>query len=227
MLRALTLAWVDLSRPGVFRVVLTGIVLTLVLLAALQTGVFWAIRWFFPQALSLPILGQVAFGNFLSWGSLILLPVMAIFLMPPVAAAFSGLFSERVAEVVEQAHYPDHIGQELDFWDGLLEAFAVMLGILLITVVVLALTPFLGPIAPALFFGANGWLLGREFFQMAALRHLAPPQATALRQRHQFQITALGVMIAVLLVVPVLNILVPVLAAASFTHLYHLIRTSR
>lgn len=224
MLRALTLAWADLARPGILRVVLAGIALSLLLLVLLQAGVFWAIRWFLPQALSLPYLGQVAFGNYLSWGSLLLLPLMAIFLMAPVAAAFSGLFAERVSEVVEQAHYPDHPGQPLDFWDGLLESFAVMLGVLLITLAVLVLTPFLGPLAPVLFFGANGWLLGREFFQMVALRHLDSEQAKMLRQHHSFQVTALGVMVAVLLTIPVINILVPVLAAAGFTHLYHLNR---
>ena len=90
----------------------------------------------------------------------------------------------------------------------------------------LVLTPFLGPLAPVLFYVANGWLLGREFFQMAARRHLPEPQATALRKARTVTVTALGVLIAFALTIPVVNIGVPVLAVASFTHLYHLLSGS-
>ena len=86
----------------------------------------------------------------------------------------------------------------------------------------LILSPFIGPFATILFYLANGWLLGREFFQMAARRHLAAPQAKALRLRMTRQATTLGVLITLLVTVPFLNVLVPVLAAAGFTHLYHL-----
>ena len=54
--------------------------------------------------------------------------------------------------------------------------------IILVAIVSLILTPFLGPFAPVLFYGVNGWLLGREFFQMAARRHLSEERARALRQ---------------------------------------------
>ncbi|AGT09504.1 EI24 domain-containing protein [Paracoccus aminophilus] len=220
--QALIRGWGDLLRPRVFRVVLLGVLLTLVLLVVLQTGVFWVIRWVAPDHFSLPWIGQIPVGAALSWGSLLLLPVMAFFLMAPVAAAFSGLFAEQVAVVVEETHYPDAKGLPLDFWDGLLEAAAVTGLVLLIALVTLIATPFLGPLAPVLFYGANGWLLGREFFAMAARRHLTPEAAGALRQRLSAQTLGLGVLIALLLSVPVLNILIPTLAAASFTHLYHL-----
>lgn len=226
MVRALTLAWGDLLRPRIFGVVLLGVLLTIALLVALQLGAFWAIRWLAPETITLPLIGTVALGGTLSWGSLALLPVMGFFLMAPVAAAFSGLFAERVAEIVEEVHYPARRGAPLDFWDGVLESLAVMGAALAIMVVSLVLTPFLGPLAPVLFYGANGWLLGREFFSMAARRHLGAESAEALRRRLSFHVTGLGVMIAFLLSIPVLNIVVPVLAAAGFTHLFQLSQTS-
>lgn len=225
-LQALILAWRDLMRARVFGVVLTGIGLTLLLLVLLQSAIFWIIRWFAPDTITLPLIGEIGFGGYLSWSSLLLLPVFAVFLMAPVAAFFSGLFADRVADVVEHRHYPDHLGQPPDFWDGLLESAALMGVMLLVIVGSLLLTPFLGPLTPVLFYGANGWLLGREFFQLAARRHLSPERAHELRRDLSGQVTALGVMIALLLTVPVLNVVVPVLAAAGFTHLYHFSRTS-
>ena len=224
ILRALFLAWGDLTRPRIFGVVALGVGLTLVMFVLLQAGAFWAIRLFAPETLTLPWIGAVPLAPALSWSSLILLPLMSIFLMVPVAAGFSGLFAERVSEVVEEIHYPQARGLPVAFWDGLWESLAVMGAVIGVTLVTLILTPFLGPLASVLYFAGNGWLLGREFFQMAARRHLHAPQASALRRRHATQATLLGVLIAVMLTVPILNIAGPVMAAAAFTHLFHLSR---
>lgn len=222
-LRAVLLGWADLLRPRIFGIVLLGIALTILLFVALQAGLFWALRLFGPDSITLPFWGELSFGSALSWGSLALFPVLGFFLMAPVAAAFAGLFSEQVATRVEETHYPAARGAEPDFWDGLLESLAVMGAVLLVGLLSLVLTPFLGPLAPVLFYIANGWLLGREFFQMAARRHLPEPEATRLRKARSITVTVLGVMIAFALTIPVVNIAVPVLAVASFTHLYHLL----
>ena len=223
--RALGLGWGDLFRPRILSLLLVGIGLTLLLFLALQTGVFALVRIFTPGSFTLPWIGTtIDVGNALSWGSLALFPLMGFFLMAPVAAAFSGLFAERVSDQVELIHYPNNRGQSVDFMDGLLESIGVMAAVLAVALLSLIDTPFLGPFAPILFSGANGWLLGREFFQMAARRHLHEPQATALRRMRSGQITLTGVAIAIMLTIPVLNIAVPVLASAVFTHLFHLIR---
>ncbi|MCF3972793.1 EI24 domain-containing protein [Paracoccus salsus] len=222
-LRALALGWGDLLRPRILSLVLTGLVMTLLLFVALQAGTFWLIRAFTPGSLSLPWLGAIDVGNTLSWGSLALFPLMGFFLMAPVAAGFAGLFAERVADAVEDIHYPARRGLPLDFLDGLLESLAVMAAVVGVAVLSLVLTPFLGPLAPVLFYGANGWLLGREFFQLVARRHLKDPHATDLRRRNSGTVTAAGALVAIALTVPIVNIAVPLLAAAAFTHLFHLI----
>ena len=223
VLRALTLGWLDLLRPRILRLALMGVGLTILLFVLLQSVLFWAIRNFVPGDFPLPWIGTLDVGSALSWGSLALFPLMGFFLMAPVAAGFAGLFAERVAEAVEEIHYPARRGNSLDFLDGLLESLAVVLAVLVVAVLSLVLTPFLGPFAPVLLFGANGWLLGREFFQMAARRHLDEPQATALRKANAGRVTLAGVLVAVALVVPVVNIAVPLLSAAAFTHLFHLL----
>ncbi|MDO5704492.1 MAG: EI24 domain-containing protein [Paracoccus sp. (in: a-proteobacteria)] len=221
---ALSRALGDMMRPRIFALVLTGIALTIGLFIALQAGAFFLIRTFVPGGFTLPFWGPIDFGSVLSWASLALFPLIGFFLMAPVAAAFAGLFSEQVADAVEDTHYPAARGQPLDFMDGLLESLAVMGAVIGVALLSLLTMPILGPFSPVLFYGANGWLLGREFFQMAARRHLHEPEATALRKINNARITWAGVLIALLLTVPVVNIVVPVLAAATFTHLFHLIR---
>lgn len=222
VLTALIRAWGDLLRPRIFGVVVTGVLLTIGLFVLLQAAAFWAIATFAPPTLTLPWIGEVAVSTALSWGSLLLFPIMSIFLMAPVAAGFAGLFAERVADVVEETHYPGAKGLPMAFLDGLWESLAVMGAVIAVTLITLALAPFIGPFATILFYLANGWLLGREFFQMAARRHLHGPQATALRQSLIRQTTTLGVLIAILATIPFVNVLVPVLASAGFTHLFHL-----
>ncbi|MBU3030519.1 EI24 domain-containing protein [Paracoccus sp. XHP0099] len=221
--RALALGCSDLLRPRILSLALAGVGLTLLLFVVLQAGAFWLIRLLAPDSLSLPWIGTVEVAGALSWGSLALFPLMGFFLMAPVAAGFAGLFTERVAEAVEAIHYPSRRGQPLDFMDGLLEALAVMAAVIGVALLSLILTPFLGPLAPILFYAANGWLLGREFFQMAARRHLQEAQATEIRRRNIGTITAAGALVAIALTIPVLNIAVPLLAAAAFTHLFHLV----
>lgn len=221
MIRALALAAGDMLRPRIFGVVLLGVALTLALFVALQYLLFQVIGWWAPSHIHLPLIGQVAVARILSWGSLALFPVVSFFLMAPVAAGFSGLFTDQVARQVESVHYPTRMGRDLSFWAGLAESGAVIALVLVISVVVLIASAFIGPLAPLLGLVANGWLLGREFFQMAAARHLPHPQATALRQRVNTQVTLTGIAIAALLTVPVVNIAVPVLATAAFTHLLH------
>ena len=67
----------------------------------------------------------------------------------------------------------------------------------------------------------NGFLLGREYFQVAALRREGPEGARTLRRRHAIKIWLTGCLMALPLAIPVVNLLVPTLGAATFTHLYH------
>ncbi|WP_341870336.1 EI24 domain-containing protein [Paracoccus shanxieyensis] len=219
---ALIRALGDLRRPRIFGVVALGVLLSLLLFAALQALVIWAVRSFGPDILTLPLIGEIHINGALSWGSLLLFPIMSIFLMAPVTAGFAGLFAEHLAKAVEDIHYPGVQGKSVRFREGLLESLAVMGAVMLVTLVSLIASLFLGPLASLLFYGLNGWLLGREFLQMAARRHLSAEATRALRKRLFAQATALGIVIALLATVPILNVFVPVLAAVGFTHLYHL-----
>ena len=77
-----------------------------------------------------------------------------------------------------------------------------------------------------LFWGLNGFLLGREYFTLVAMRRLGPAGAKALRSRHAGRVWLAGTLMAIPLSIPLVNLLVPVLGAASFTHLFHRLNRS-
>jgi uncharacterized protein involved in cysteine biosynthesis len=76
-------------------------------------------------------------------------------------------------------------------------------------------------LAPFSFWLVNGFLLGREYFQLVAMRRLGRAGAAALGRRHTGRVWLAGTAMAVPLSVPVLNLLVPVVGVAVFTHQFH------
>jgi uncharacterized protein involved in cysteine biosynthesis len=81
-----------------------------------------------------------------------------------------------------------------------------------------ALLPFL---AVPIFYALNGYLLGREYFTVAAMRREGRAGAKAMQQRYNGQIWMAGVLMAIPLTIPLMNLFIPILGAATFTHLYH------
>ena len=94
----------------------------------------------------------------------------------------------------------------------------VLLGVNLAAIILYLLA---GPAAPLVFWAVNGYLFGREYFELVALRRLEPSAMRDLRRRHRFQIWLAGSLMAVPLSIPVLNILVPVIGVATYTHMFH------
>ena len=70
------------------------------------------------------------------------------------------------------------------------------------------------------FFVVNGYLLGREFFEFAAMRFLSPADAKAFRKARGGTVFLGGLVIACLLAVPILNLVTPIFATIFMMHLY-------
>src|SRR5690606_4741546 len=83
--------------------------------------------------------------------------------------------------------------------------------------VMLIWIPFLSPV---LFYGLNGYLLGREYFEAVALRRLDEGRTRVLRRARGGQVFLAGVVIAVLMTVPLVNLVAPVIATAFMVHLF-------
>ena len=200
-----------------------GIGLTVGLLLAFYLAFVTLIGWFVPDTLSLPWVGEITWvDNALSVAAVPLMLVLSAFLMVPVASAFTGLFLDRIAAAVEAQHYPAlPPAREIGIIEGLGDGLK-FLGVLIVAnIAALVLYVFFAPLAPFIFWGLNGFLLGREYAQMVALRRSDAVGAKAFRRRHSGTIFAAGVLMAVPLTIPLVNLLVPVLGAATFTHLYH------
>ena len=215
----------QLSDPRFLRVVVQGVGLALSLLVAVYLGLLGLLEWWVPGQITLPLFGPI---GGLGWaagiGSAILMLALSVFLMVPVASAFSALFVERVAEAVEAVHYPGQSARPLGVWTGLSEGASLLVLMLMVNLVALGLSFVLGPFGPVLFWVVNGWLLGREYFLMAAMRHMDRNQARALMGRHMGTIWLAGTLMAAPLSLPLVSLFVPVMGAATFTHLFPRLR---
>lgn len=213
----------QLSDPRFLRVLLMGLALTIGLLVGLYWLMTLAIGWLVPDSFTLPWIGEVGgIDAALSWAAIPVMLLASVFLMVPVATAFIGIFLDQIADAVEERHYPAlPPARPIGLAEGILDGVK-MLGVVIgVNLVALIAYLIFAPVAPLLFWGINGILLGREYAQLVALRRSDAAGAARFRKRHRGQIFAAGVLMAVPLTIPVVNLLVPILGAATFTHLYH------
>lgn len=202
-------------------VLLKGIGLSILALVSVTALFSWTIGLVIPDSFSLPWIGE--FGWLDNLASFAVLPVMAvasIFLMMPIAALCISFLLDEVVDAVEARHYPFAQPVEpVPFWDAFGEGLQ-FLG-LLIVVNLLALLLYLTPLAPFVFWGVNGLMLGREYATLVAQRRLGRSGARKFRGTNRMAIWGLGILMVIPLSVPVLNLAVPILGAAAFTHLVH------
>ncbi|MDU8927324.1 EI24 domain-containing protein [Alisedimentitalea sp. MJ-SS2] len=205
------------------RVLWLGIALTIALLVAAYAALLWLVDYLAGPDAYLDVLGRVEWvGDLLSFSSAIFMLVLSFFLMIPVASAITSMFLDDVAQAVEDRHYPTLPSKpRVPFFDALRDTVS-FLGILIAAnTVAFVLYVFIPPASPFIFFGLNGFLLGREYFQLAAMRRIGREAARELRSQHLPTIWAAGVLMALPLVVPILNLVIPILGAATFTHIFH------
>lgn len=219
----------QLGDPRFLGVLARALVVTVLALALLSAAVVFGLGWLLPDSVTLPWVGAVGHVDAAaSWAAVAVMLVLSVVLMVPVAAAVVGLFLDDIAAAVEARHYPGlppakplslaaQVGDSLRFLGLVL---LVNLGALVVYLTV-------APLAPFVFWLVNGFLLGREYFQLVAVRRVSAAEAAALRRRHFWRLWLAGVLMAVPLSVPVLNLLVPVVGVAVFTHQFHRLAPGR
>lgn len=215
----------QISDPRFRRVLFLGIGLTLALLIGVYAIFLMWINWLVGPEVTLPVLGEVTWlADLLSWGSLFFMLVLSVFLMVPVASAITSMFLETVADAVEDVHYP-HLpnASPVPFTEALRDTLS-FLGVLIVAnLLALILYVFIAPAALFIFWGLNGFLLGREYYTLAATRRVGRARAKELRKQHAITIWAAGILMAIPLSVPIANLMIPILGAATFTHLFHML----
>jgi len=219
----------QMGDPRFRRVLLLGIVLTIALLIAATSGFVWLMGWVTDGQAVQDMLGNVAWiGDLIQWGSLLVMLILSVILMVPVASAITSMFLDEVASAVEEKHYPHLPATDgVPFWDALRDTVN-FLGLLLVAnILALILYAIFTPLAPFIFWGMNGFLLGREYFTLAAMRRVGRARAKELRRAHSGTIWLAGILMAMPLSVPLVNLVIPILGAATFTHLFHMLYTER
>jgi CysZ protein len=213
----------QIGSGAFLRVILLGMALALALLAAVTWGFSQLIYAISPDTVDLPFIGGVeGLAAILSWGGFALMMGFSVFLMIPVASLFSGMFLDEVAGAVEARHYPSlppAVGQGM--YDGLKSGVNFLGLVIAVNVPALVLYVIFPPLAPLLFWGINGYLLGREYFALVSSRRMDAVAAKALRKGHWGKVWFAGICMAIPLSVPVLNLVIPVLGVATFTHIFH------
>lgn len=143
-----------------------------------------------------------------------------VFLMPAVTALVASFFADDIALEVERTYYPhEPVGTALPPLRALIEGVKTAL---LAGAVYLVSVPFLlfAGFGAVIFFLATAYLLGREYFELAAMRFRPPAEAKRLRKRHQGTIFVAGMFIAAFVSIPILNLATPLFGVAFMVHMH-------
>jgi CysZ protein len=228
MIGAATKAIEQMVSPS-FRAVLlksAGLaVLFLVLLGiALQTGLLWlsgsGAEWI-----------EAAIGSAAHWPVVVLgwivaialglgLVVGAIFLMPAVTSLVAGFFSDEIAALVEREYYPqDPPGVPLSVTLATIESVKVAALTILIYLCAVPFLLFAG-LGAVIFFVATAYILGRQYFELAAMRFHPVQEAKALRRANGGTIFTAGLLIAGFVSIPIINLATPLFGTALMVHMH-------
>lgn len=215
MIRAFELGLRDLGDPRLRSVLWQSLLLSLLLQAALIGGAWWALqsfatfRWEWVNGL-------------VHWAGTGAMVILALLLFPATFGVMVSLFLERIADIVESKHYPQ-LGKARGIpvwtaiWTGLVFLVAVIaLNLVMLPFYLLAL--FVAGLGALLFYGINGWLTARLYYEQVALRRLSPAEVKAWRRANAGMLWATGVIIVLLGTIPVVNLLVPVVGTAAMVH---------
>ncbi len=146
--------------------------------------------------------------------------VGAVFLAAPVASLVASLFLDEIAAHVEAEIDPfGQQGRPAPFVEATLAALRFAGLSLIVGIVSLALL-FVPGIGFAAWLAANAYLLGREYFELAAMRFHSAAQARALRRRRAGLVFVYGVAIAVFVAIPLVNLLTPLFATTLMARLH-------
>lgn len=147
--------------------------------------------------------------------------LLAWWLFLPVAATIASQLVEPVARAVERKYYPGlppprgaSVAEQV--------AFGLRFGLRLLLVQILLLPLFFIPLVGfvlALLVSAHA--LGAGTVQQTALLRMTMPEARAAWRRKRLSGWVLGLLLALMALVPFLNLLVPVLGTAAAVHMLH------
>jgi CysZ protein len=214
----------EIFSPAIRSVFWKVLGLTLLALAALWLAVreaffAWVMPWISGYIPDLP--------DWAGWLTVVAMLLSAVglaaalaMLIAPVSAVVAGFFLDDAADIIEKTDYPGDVpGTALPLGQSLMSSLRFFLVVIAANLVALLFLLVPG-VNLVIFFVVNGYLLGREYFEFAASRHLGVQGARAYRRANQGKVTLAGLLIALFLFVPILNLLTPLFAAVTMVHLF-------
>jgi uncharacterized protein involved in cysteine biosynthesis len=235
MIDAAVKALSQILSPPMRSILWRSIGLALVLVTVLAIGLQRLLSWFashgegWAEAMLGPTFHTPL--NLLAWVVSITaglgVVLGGIFLMPAITSLVASFFVDEVADHVEREHYPAEApGVALPL--GLAFSEGIRTSLLTILVYLIAL-PFV-LIAGAgflAFFIATAWLLGKQYFELAAMRFRSPADARLMRKENAAAIFTAGLLIAAFVSIPIINLATPLFGMAFMVHMHKLLSKSR
>lgn len=208
---ALLLALAQIGDPAFRRPLLLGVLGAVVAIGVLVWGATEAAHW------------AAGTTGWLSWaaqaGGGLAAVVLAWWLFLPIAAVIASQLVEPVAAAVERRHYP-HLPAPQGASAAAQAAFGILFGLrmlaLQLLLLPLLLVPVLGLVA-ALAISAHA--LGAGMLRQTAMLRMGTAESRAAWRSRRWAGWALGLALAALAMVPLLNLLVPVIGTAAAVHL--------
>ncbi|WP_375615640.1 MULTISPECIES: sulfate transporter family protein [unclassified Bartonella] len=151
------------------------------------------------------------------------LALLLAFLIAPITAMIGGFFIDSAAEIIEKEDYPNEpIGQALSFRRSLIISFKFVILSLLGNGIAFILF-FIPGVNLIAFYVINGYLLGHEYFLFAAYRFRTEQNARVFLHTHYTTVFGAGLLIAIFVSIPIINLATPLFAAAFMTHLHKML----
>ena len=234
MFAALGKAIAQMSDPA-FR----GVLLRALLASAVLFIVVWAAAWFALSWAGDLLSDWVAAREWegrtfavLEWILGILsvagVVIASFFLFPAATTLILTLLLEDIAAAVEKRHYPGlPAARKQPLMEALRGALAfagitILLNLIALPFYLLLL--FVPPLNLFVFYSLNGYLLGREYFELVAVRRIDAAVAGRLRRRYRGKVLVAGMVIAFLLSLPLINIAMPIVATGFMVHVFEAVR---
>jgi CysZ protein len=235
MIDAAVKALSQILSPPMRSILWRSIGLALVLITALAVGLQQLLSWFATHG---EVWAETMLGpgwhtslNVLAWVVSIAaglgVVLGGIFLMPAITSLVASFFVDDVADLVEREHYPaEHPGVALPI--GLAISEGVRTALLTILVYLIAL-PFVIAAGAGflIFFIATAWLLGKQYFELAAMRFRSPEEARLMRKDNAATIFTAGLIIAAFVSIPIVNLATPLFGMAFMVHMHKMLSGSR
>jgi uncharacterized protein involved in cysteine biosynthesis len=228
MLDAVTKALSQILSPPMRSILWKSVGLALVLIVAAAVALQRLLVWLAGSG-ALWTEGMVGsdyhtFINILLWFVSIAaglgIVVGAVFLMPAITSLVASVFVDDVADIVEREHYPaEKPGVALPVGRALVEGSKTALLTVLVYLIALPFV-FIAGAGFIVFFIATAWLLGREYFELAAMRFRTPEEAKLMRKQNGAVVFTAGLFIAAFVSIPIVNLATPLFGMAFMVHMH-------